>query len=110
VALDGTIQLSAAVWSDSNGATHVRTNEYFNVSGVGQTSGLSYNVIGGSTQVEYSTTDPAPQEMTLLVRMNVNGSGPVPNEVARTLMQLTVAANGNVNGFVDSMTPTCPGH
>lgn len=109
VAMTGTIQVNSSVWTDGSGATHVRISENFAVSGVGQTSSLSYTVNGGSSQVEHITTDLAPQEITQLTRMNVNGSGPLPNETMRTLFHVTVAANGNVTSEISSNTLHCSG-
>ncbi len=108
VTWSGSVQLVTSVWYDSNGGMHMLANEDFNANGVG-TTGLTYIVTGGGASVSYSANVPPPQEMTMLVRMNVNGSGPVPNELERMLFELTIAANGNVNGTSQFLTPTCPG-
>lgn len=110
VAMNGSIQLSTSVWNDGSGATHIRISENFDVSGVGQTSNLSYTVNGGGSQVEHITTDLAPVEITQLTRMNVNGSGPVPNEKMRTLFHATVDAKGNATAGVSSITLNCTGN
>ena len=110
VAMTGTIQVNTSVWTDSSGATHVRISENFAVTGVGQTTSLTYTVNGGSSQVEHITTDFAPVEITQLTRMSVNGSGPQPNETLRTLFHATVDANGNATTAISSNTLHCSGN
>ncbi len=109
VAMTGTIQVNTSVWPDGSGATHIRIGENFAVTGVGQTSSLTYTVNGGSSQVEHITTDLAPQEITQLTRMSVNGSGPLPNESMRILFHTTVDANGNATSEISSNTLHCSG-
>ena len=110
VAMTGTIQVNTSTWTDSNGATHIRISESFAVTGVGQTTSLSYTVNGGSSQVEHITSDFAPVEITQLTRMNVNGSGPLPNETLRTLFHATVDAKGNATSEISSNTLRCSGN
>lgn len=110
VELSGAVTVNTTVWVDANGATHVRTNTLWDESGIGQPSGLSYTVIGQSATVENTTTNVAEDEISWATRMQMNGSGPLPNEVQRQLFHTTRNADGTTVNTLDGQLVTiCTG-
>jgi len=111
VIFNGYIDYEMRHFCDANNSLHASMREKdINIVGVGKCSGKDYRVSGGSQETRFVTDELLPAELTQVVRMNILGAGPVPNEISVFVFKGVV--NSSPTGGFDMllMNERCPGN
>jgi len=92
----GTVHALRTLTRDQDGGFHATVHVNFqSVSGESLTTGILYQVISNQ-EISLNNGGPLPFERTTQVIVKLVGSGPDDNRTLRTMMHLTVDANGEV--------------
>jgi hypothetical protein len=107
VELQGDLHSVFHVTEDGSGGFHIGgLSSYQGVSGVGQTSGDSYQANGGS-HFRFNAGDPLPFTDTFVDNFRIIGQGPGNNFLVHYNYHVTVNANGELTASVDNFKAEC---
>src|SRR5437899_2660650 len=92
VALNGTVQISYQVTTDSNGVNHFTITASNNLNGLGQTTGTSY-VAGDSSDYNVNSSQ-ASAEATVELKSDLVSQGSAPNMTLVQTLHITLDNTG----------------
>ncbi len=103
VALNGTVQISYQVSTDSNGVNHFTITASNNLNGLGQATGTSY-VAGDSSDYNVNSSQ-ASAEATVELKSDLVSQGSAPNMTLVQTLHITLDNTGDISAeVVDSVT------
>jgi len=109
VAFSGTMHIVNTMATDAGGGTHLKTHiNYQDVTGTGAPSGLSYNVRTVSNEVVNDNDGPQ-YTATVISTVKLIAQGPSMNFFLRTVLHVTINANGETTSTVQEMSIECRG-
>jgi hypothetical protein len=109
VTFSGDLHVVNSLTTDPNGGTHLKTHiNYQNVTGTGSPSGLSYNVRTVTNEVT-NDADGAQSSATVISTVKLNAQGPALDYFLRTVIHVTVNANGQTTSTVQEVSIECRG-
>ncbi len=107
IAISGYYHQQVNITYDNSGGAHLSLSENFQgVSGIGETSGLKYQIPGTFHVTENFTAGQA-FNFTETLNEALISQGSAPNEQIHGLLHITVDANGNVTSYIDTFSITC---
>lgn len=109
VTFQGNSHVTNTFTTDSSGGTHLKTHiNYQDVTGVGSPSGLNYRV--GTVSNETVNDSDGPQSVaTIISTVKLISQGPALNYFLRTVLHVTVNANGETTSTVEEVKIECRG-
>jgi hypothetical protein len=103
VALNGTVQISYQVTTDTSGVNHFTITASNNLNGLGQTTGTSY-VAGDSSDYNVNSGQ-ASSEATVELKSDLVSQGSAPNMTLVQTLHVTLDNTGNISAeVVDNLT------
>ncbi len=105
VALNGTVQFSYQVTTDSAGVNHFAITAANNLTGVGQTTSTNY-VASESDDYSSNGTDPS-ADLTVELKSDLRSQGSAPSLTLVQSLHLVVDTSGNISAQVVSNTTGC---
>jgi hypothetical protein len=103
VTFSGSLHVVNTMTTDASGGTHLKTHvNYQDVTGTGAPSGINYRV--GTVSNEVINDNDGPQSTTTVITQ-----GPALNSFLRTVLHITVNANGETTSTVDEVSFECRG-
>jgi hypothetical protein len=95
--------------TDASGGTHLKTHvNYQDVTGTGTPSGIIYRVRTVTNEV-INDNDGPQSEATVISTVKLIAQGPALNFFLRTVLHVTVNANGQTTSTVQEMSFECRG-
>jgi hypothetical protein len=109
VTFSGNMHVTNTMTTDADGGTHLRTHiNYQDVTGTGVPSGITYKVRTVTNEV--SNDNDGPQyEATVISTVKLIAHGPALDFYLRTVMHVTVNANGQTTSNVQETSIECRG-
>lgn len=107
VLMSGNLHSLNHVTVNDNGVTVVTHNQPQGVSGVGQTTGDSYQGTGVTRETFGGSFVNGQFSTTFVNNFRIIGQGPNNNSMMHATMHFTVNANGDLTATVDNATATC---
>lgn len=109
VTFSGTMHVVNTMTTDGGGGTHLKTHiNYQDVTGTGTPSGISYNVRTVSNEV-INDNDGPQSEATVISTVKLIAQGPSLNFFLRTVIHVTINANGETTSTVQEVGFECRG-
>jgi hypothetical protein len=109
VTFSGTLHVTNTMTTDTNGGTHLKTHiNYQNVTGTGTPSGITYNVRTVSNEVSNDADGPQ-SNATVISTVKLTAQGPALDFYLRTVIHVTVNANGETTSTVQETFIECRG-
>jgi hypothetical protein len=103
VALNGTVQFSYQVTTDSNGVNHFTITAANNLTGLGQTTSTSY--VASDSSDYYINSSQASAEATVELKSDLVSQGSAPNLSLVQALHVTLDTAGNISAeVVDNVT------
>ena len=109
VTFSGTLHVTNTLTTDADGGTHLKTHlNYQDVTGTGVPSGVTYNV--RTVRNEVTNDNDGPQyETTVISTTRLIAHGPALDFYLRTVIHITVNANGETTSTVQEVSFECRG-
>ncbi|HEX8337256.1 MAG TPA: hypothetical protein VF621_11045 [Pyrinomonadaceae bacterium] len=109
VTFSGTLHVVNSMTTDASGGTHLRTHiNYQNVTGTGTPSGLTYKVRTITNEVSNDADGPQ-SNATVISIVKLTAQGPALDFYLRTVLHVTVNANGETTSTVEETSIECRG-
>jgi len=109
VTFSGTLHVVNTMTTDASGGTHLKTHlNYQDVTGTGVPSGITYNVRTVTNEV-INDNDGPQSEMTVISTVKMVARGPALDYYMRTVIHITVNANGETTSTVQEVSIECRG-
>lgn len=110
VTFSGTLHVVNTMTTDADGGTHLKTHiNYQDVTGTGNPSGITYKVRTVTNEVV--NDDDGPQSTaTVISTVKLIAQGPTLDYFMRTVLHVTVNANGETTSTVQEVNVECRGH
>lgn len=109
VTFSGTLHVVNTLTTDAGGGTHLKTHmNYQNVTGTGVPSGITYQVRTVTNEVANDADGPQ-SNTTVISTVKLNAQGPALNFYLRTVLHVTVNANGETTSTVQETSIECRG-
>ena len=109
VTFSGNLHVVNTMTTDASGGTHLKTHiNYQDVTGTGYPSGLTYNVRTVSNEVVNDNDGPQ-SEATVISTVKLIARGPALDFYLRTVLHVTVNANGETTSNVQETSIECRG-
>ena len=109
VTFSGTLHVVNSITTDASGGTHLKTHtNYQDVTGTGTPSGITYNVRTISNEVVNDNDGPQ-SEATVISIVKLIARGPELDFYLRTVIHVTVNANGQTTSQVQEVSIECRG-
>ncbi len=110
VTFSGTLHVVNTMTTDASGGTHLKTHSnYQDVTGTGAPSGVTYQVRTVSNEVVNDNDGPQ-STATVISTMKLIAQGPTLNFFLRTVLHVTVNANGQTTSDVQEISFECRGN
>lgn len=109
VTFSGNLHVTNSMTFDASGGTHLKTHiNYQNVTGTGIPSGLTYNVRTVINEVVNDSDGPQ-STATVISTVKLIARGPALDFFLRTVLHVTVNANGETTSTVNEVSIECRG-
>jgi hypothetical protein len=109
VTFSGTLHVVNSMTTDASGGTHLKTHlNYQDVTGTGAPSGITYRVRTVTNEV-VNDNDGEQSEATVISTVKLIAQGPALNYFLRTVLHVTVNANGETTSTVQEVGFECRG-
>ena len=105
VALNGTVNFSYSVTTDTSGVNHFTVSAANTLTGVGQTTGTPY-VANDSDQYNSSTSDSS-TDLTVELKSDLKSQGAAPSLTLVQSLHITVDVSGNIGVQVVGNSTKC---
>lgn len=110
VTFSGTMHVVNTMTTDADGGTHLKTHSnYQDVTGTGTPSGVTYQVRTVSNEVVNDNDGPQ-STATVISTMKLIAHGPTLNYFLRTVLHVTVNANGQTTSEFQEVGFECRGN
>ena len=109
VTFSGTLHVVNTMTTNASGGTHLKTHiNYQNVTGTGSPSGINYRV--GTVSNDVVNDNDGPQNTaTVISTVKLIAPGSALNYFMRTVLHVTVNANGETTSTVEEVSAECRG-
>ncbi|MFL6331846.1 MAG: hypothetical protein ACJ754_00725 [Pyrinomonadaceae bacterium] len=111
VTFSGTLHVVNTMTTDAGGGTHLKTHlNYQDVTGTGTPSGVTYKVRTVTNEVVNDNDDGPQSTATVISTVKLIAQGPMLDYFMRTVLHVTVNANGETTSTVQEVSVECRGH